>query len=134
MSKTYDFLKECGIYYIATVNENAPAVRPFGAVMEYDGELYISTAKYKSVYEQFIKNNRIQIVALKTGTRDWIRIDGKIVEIHNLDIKQAMLDDSEKLAKRFDKDSEDFALLKIIEMESAVNINGEFIRLTCKGG
>lgn len=130
MSRTYEFLQECGIYYIATINENVPAVRPFGSVMEYEGELYISTAKYKSVYEQFIKNNLIQIVALKAGTRDWIRINGKVVEIHDLKIKQAMLDDSEKLAKRFNKDSEDFILLKIIEMNSAVNINGEFVELT----
>jgi len=130
MSRTYEFLQECGIYYIATINENVPAVRPFGSVMEYEGELYISTAKYKSVYEQFIKNNFIQIVALKAGTRDWIRINGKVVEIHDLKIKQAMLDDSEKLAKRFNKDSEDFILLKIIEMNSAVNINGEFVELT----
>jgi len=37
MSKTYEFLKECGAFYVVTVNDNNPAVRPFGAVMEYDG-------------------------------------------------------------------------------------------------
>lgn len=92
MTKTYEFLKECGTFFVATINENAPAVRPFGAVMEFEGALYISTAKNKNIYSQLINNSHIQIVALKPGTRDWIRIDGKAVETHDLNIKQAMLD------------------------------------------
>ena len=130
MSRTYEFLKECGIFYVATIHESAPAVRPFGAVMELDGELYISTGKNKSVYTQLISNNMLQIVALKTGTQDWIRIDGKAVETHDLDIKQAMLDACPGLAKRFKKDSEQFALFKIMEMSSAINVNGEFVKLS----
>ena len=129
MSQAYKFLKECGVFYIATVNEGAPAVRPFGAVLEFEGELYVSTAKYKSVYEQFVSDKKIQIIALKTGTRDWIRIDGKVVEAHDLLIKQAMLDEYPNLAKRFDKDSVDYALFKITEMEATVNVGGEFVRV-----
>ena len=129
MGKTYEFLKECEIFYIATINENSPAVRPFGAVMEFEGELYISTGKNKNVYKQFINNNLIQVVALKTGTRDWVRIDGKIVEIYDLNIKQKMLDSCPNLVKRFNKDSEHFALFKIIDMSSVININGEFVKI-----
>ena len=130
MSKTYEFLKKCGTFYVATINENAPAVRPFGAVMEYKGDLYISTAKYKDVYEQFIKCELIQIIALKAGTRDWIRIDGKAVETHDLNTKQAMLDACPNLAKRFEPENEHYALFKITELRSAMNINGEFVKLT----
>ena len=129
MSQAYKFLKECGVFYVATINEGAPAVRPFGAVLEFEGELYISTARYKSVYEQFVSDKKVQIVALKTGTRDWIRIDGKVVEIYDLGIKQAMLDEYPNLAKRFDKDSEDYALFRIVEIDAAVNVGGGFVRV-----
>ena len=43
MSKAYEFLRECGYFYVLTINKDFPAGRPFGAVMEYDNKLYIST-------------------------------------------------------------------------------------------
>ena len=43
MSNTYDFLKECGIFYVLTINGDYPAGRPFGVVMEVGEDLYIST-------------------------------------------------------------------------------------------
>lgn len=52
MSKVFDLLKEYGVFYVATVNNGLPAVRPFGAVMEYNGELYLATANFKDVYKQ----------------------------------------------------------------------------------
>jgi len=131
MSKSYDFLKECGTFFISTINEGYPATRPFGAVMELNDELYISTANTKDVYSQLIKNPLIHIVALKSGTRDWIRINGKAIEIHDLDIKQMMLDACPVLTKRFDsKSCEHFALFKISEMVSALNSGGVFVDLT----
>lgn len=43
MSKAYEFLKECGYFYVLTINKDFPAGRPFGAVMEHGGKLFIST-------------------------------------------------------------------------------------------
>lgn len=51
MSMTYDFLKECGVFYVLTLNGNFPAGRPFGAVMEHEGDLYISTGDMKDVQD-----------------------------------------------------------------------------------
>ena len=39
----YDFLKECGTYYLATDDNGQPRVRPFGTVNEFEGKLYIQT-------------------------------------------------------------------------------------------
>lgn len=36
MSKEYEFLKQCGYFYVLTINDKFPAGRPFGAVMEYE--------------------------------------------------------------------------------------------------
>lgn len=42
MSKAYEFLRECGYFYVLFINKDFPAGRPFGAVMECDNKLYIS--------------------------------------------------------------------------------------------
>ena len=119
MSKTYDFLNQCGHFIVTTINNAAPAARPFGAVMEYDNELYFSTANTKQVYAQLIANPPIQIIALKPGTREWIRINGRAVEVRDLDIKQAMLDACPVLIRHFgNKECEFYALFKVAGMES----------------
>lgn len=41
MSKAYEFLKECGSFFVLTINKDYPAGRPFGAVMEIDDDLYV---------------------------------------------------------------------------------------------
>jgi len=131
MSETYEFLIACEVFFIATINKNSPAARPFGGVMEYEGALYFSTAKNKDVYSQLILNQRIQIVALKAGTRNWIRVDGIAVETFDLGIKQKMLDTCPRLIKHFSSNNcEHFALFKIDKMESSLCVNGEFIELT----
>ena len=40
MSKAYEFLKECGAFFVLSINGDYPAGRPFGAVMEV-GDQYI---------------------------------------------------------------------------------------------
>jgi len=112
------FLKECETFFLATAADNAPAVRPFGAVMEHKGELYFSTASTKAVYNQLKANPQVQIVALKASTREWIRINGNAIEVYDLDIKQKMLDVCPVLLKHFNSRScTPFALFKFTEME-----------------
>lgn len=50
MSKISEFLRECGVFYVLTINGDFPAGRPFGAIMEYENDLYISTGDMKDVY------------------------------------------------------------------------------------
>lgn len=45
--QAYQFLKECGIFWVTTIDKGRPASRPFGAVMERGGELYISPPTQK---------------------------------------------------------------------------------------
>ncbi|MCL2003979.1 MAG: pyridoxamine 5'-phosphate oxidase family protein [Oscillospiraceae bacterium] len=121
MSKTYEFLKLCDFFILTTINDSAPAARPFGATMEYEDELYFSTANTKDVYSQLIKNPSIQIVAKRVEIREWIRIDGKAIEINDLSIKQIMLDICPVLLKHFaSNECNYFALFKILEMKSSL--------------
>ena len=43
MEKVYEFLKNAGVYYIATVDGDQPHVRPFGTINIFEGKLYVQT-------------------------------------------------------------------------------------------
>ena len=101
MSMTYDFLKECGVFYVLTLNGNFPAGRPFGAVMEHEGDLYISTGDMKDVYKQLKVNPNMQIIAQKPGSRSWLRIDRVASECLDMSIKEKMLEECPSVKRHF---------------------------------
>lgn len=130
MSKAYEFLSECKIFFVATINGNFPAVRPFGAIMEFNNVLYFSTGTNKNVYKQLLSDNHIQIVALKHGTRDWIRISGNAIEVCDLALKQEMLNACPALGKRFSSKADPlFALFKVDNMIAYLNTDTAVIQL-----
>ncbi len=116
MSKAYNFLKECGYFYVLTINGDFPAGRPFGAVMEYNDKLFISTHDGNKVHKQLRENGNIQIVAKKETTRDWIRITGKASECNDIKMKQKMLDEYLILAKHFPTAEDEHYLLFEIDV------------------
>ena len=101
MSKAYDFIKKCGTFFVLTVNNNFPAGRPFGAIMEYKDKLYIATAVTKAVYKQLRRNANMQILALKPGTRRWVRVSGVATECCDIAIKQRMLNECPVLSRHY---------------------------------
>ena len=127
MSATYDFLKECGVFFVLTTDEQQPMGRPFGAIMEYKNSLFFSTATMKEVYKQLKTNPKVQIVAIKAGTRDWIRVNGVAVECNELDLKQQMLDRCPALKNRFPSaDCQYYALFEITQKQALLNTDGQF--------
>ena len=96
-----NFLKECGVFYVLTINGDYPAGRPFGAVMEYNDDLYISTADTKKVYRQLKEHSQVQIVSLKSGTREWIRVNGVATECIDMEMKKKMMEECSVLKKHF---------------------------------
>ena len=114
MSKAYDFLKECGSFFVLSINGDYPAGRPFGAVMEVGENLYLSTNDMNQAHKQIRKNEHIQIVAKKSNSRDWIRITGMATECDNQELKQRMLEECPVLQQRFGAvGMEHFILLKM---------------------
>ena len=122
-SVTYEFLQDCSVFFLATIDRDTPALRPFGAVMEYNDELYFSTGNTKAVYAQMIANPNIQIAAIKNGTREGVRISGKAIEVNDLSVKQIMMENCPALLKRFKSNADEhFALFKVTEMDSILNL------------
>lgn len=114
MSIAYDFLKECGAFFVLTMNGEYPAGRPFGAVMEVGEDLYLSTNDMNQAHKQMRENEHIQIVAKKPASREWIRITGIAAECDDKVLKQRMLTECPILQKRFaDVGTEHFLLFKV---------------------
>ena len=101
MSKAYEFLKECGSFFVLTINGDCPAGRPFGAVMEVGEYLYLSTNDLNQAHKQMREHENVQIVAKKPNTREWIRITGKVEECNDKELKQQMLIECPVLQQRF---------------------------------
>lgn len=102
MKETYEFLKQCGTYYLATVEGNQPRVRPFGTVDIFENRLYIQTGKVKDVSRQMKANPRIELCGMLGGR--WIRVTAEAVEDDRREARQHMLDAYPSLQGRYQAD------------------------------
>ena len=92
MNKATEYLKSCGTFFLATDEDGQPHVRPFGAVCEFEGKLYIVTNNQKKVYRQMKQNGRVEICGMYKGT--WIRVEGEVKEDTRRGARVAMMDDN----------------------------------------
>jgi len=90
MNEVYEFLKRCGVYYLATVENDQPRVRPFGTVDIFEGKLYIQTGKVKPVAQQMKANPKVEISGMADGK--WIRLTAEAVLDENIEAQKHMLE------------------------------------------
>lgn len=91
MKRVYEFLKNAGVYYLATIENDQPRVRPFGTIDLYEGKLYIQTGKVKKVAEQLKKNPKVEISAMHNGS--WIRLEAEAILDEDIEAQRHMLDE-----------------------------------------
>lgn len=101
MERVCNFLKEAGVYYLATVEGDQPRVRPFGTAHIFEGKLYIQTGKVKPTSRQLAANPKAEISAFHNGT--WIRICGELVEDDRVEARKSMLDAYPNLRGMYDE-------------------------------
>ena len=101
MEKVYQFLKDAGTYYLATVDGDQPRVRPFGTVHIFEGKLYIQTGRSKDVSKQLAANPKAELCAFKDGV--WLRVAGKLVEDDRAEARKSMLDAYPDLRGMYDE-------------------------------
>ena len=101
MQRVCDFLKEAGVYYLATVEGDQPRVRPFGTAHIFEGKLYIQTGHVKPCARQLIANPKAELCAFHNGT--WLRIACSLVEDDRVEAKKSMLDAYPNLRRMYDE-------------------------------
>ncbi len=109
MQSVYEFIKQCGTYYLATVDGDQPRVRPFGTINIFDGKLYIQTGKSKDVSKQIQANPKVEISCFADGK--WLRVAGKLVRDERREAKASMLDAYPHLRGMYSEDDDNTEVL-----------------------
>ena len=109
MNEVQEFLKDCGTYYLATIDGDKPRVRPFGTINIFEDHLYIQTGKKKDVYKQIEVNNNVEICAFKDGK--WLRVSGKLISDDRVEAKKNMLDKYPELRNMYDENDDNTIVL-----------------------
>ena len=113
MQEVQNYLKECGAFYIATVDGDQPRVRPFGVSEIINGRLYIMTGKVKDVFKQMDANGKFEICALKPSGSEWMRLSGTLVNDDDLAVKTEFLERNPGLKSMYKPDDGNMAVLYI---------------------
>ena len=100
MQEVYDFLKKCGVYYLGTIKDGCPRLRPFGTVDIFDGKLYIQTGKIKEVSKQIHENPKVELCAMSGGK--WIRLSADAIEDPREEAQAHMLENYPSLQGRYE--------------------------------
>ncbi len=116
MDQVFEFLKAAKTFYLATVEEDQPRVRPFGAVAFYEGKVYIQTGKVKNVSKQLHANPKAEICAFTKGK--WLRVSGKLIADERVEAKKYMLDENPGLRKMYDENDDNTEVFYFEDMEA----------------
>ena len=103
MNEVYQYLKDCGTFYLATIDGDRPRVRPFGVVDIFEGKIYIQTGNVKNVFKQMQKNPKIEICAISKD-ETWMRVSATAVRDNRIEARQHMLDNNPSLKKMYAAD------------------------------
>ena len=109
LERVLNFLDEAKVYYLATVENNKPKVRPFGTALIYNGKLYIQTGKVKPVSHQLAINPNAEICAFNKGS--WIRISGELINDDERVVKTLMLEKMPELRHMYNEDDGNMQML-----------------------
>ena len=118
MKETYEFLMKCGTFYLATIDNDKPRVRPFGALNVFEDKLYIQTGKSKNVSKQMQINNNVEICGFTDGK--WIRVEGKVVRDDRREAKVSMLEANPMLKSMYSADDDNTEVLYLRDAKATI--------------
>ena len=116
MKEVQEFLKKCGVYYLATVEDDQPRVRPFGTAEIFEDKLYIQTGKKKEVSKQIQKNPKVELCAYIDGR--WLRVTGILERDDRIEAKKDMLDKNPSLKAMYSAEDDNTEVLYFKEAEA----------------
>lgn len=88
IEKVYDFLKKAGTFYLATIENDQPRVRPYGAMLFFEGKIYIMAFGKTNATRQIAANNKAEICAFKGQT---LRIECSLIEDNRQEVGTALV-------------------------------------------
>jgi len=89
VKKVYDFLEDAKTFYLATVEGDQPRVRPYGAMLYFEGKIYIMAFGKTNATRQIAANQKAEICVFKGKT---LRIECKLVEDNRPEVGKALVE------------------------------------------
>ncbi len=89
IQKVYDFLEKAGTFYLATVEGDQPRVRPYGAMLFFEGKIYIMAFGKTNATKQICANHKAELCAFKGQT---LRIACELVEDNRPEVGRALVE------------------------------------------
>ena len=89
IKKVYDFLEDAKTFYLATVEGDQPRVRPYGAMLFYEGKIYIMAFGKTNATRQIAANSKVEICAFRGKT---LRIECRLEEDNRPEVGKALVD------------------------------------------
>lgn len=103
MERIHEELNGYDVFYLATIDEGKPAVRPIGMHELYEGKEYFGVGTFKAVYRQLQADPHFQIVACN-GPK-WIRISAEAVFTDDPKIPAYCLDKNPGLKQIYNEET-----------------------------
>ena len=111
LEKVFNFLDEAKTYFIATVENDQPRVRPFGTILCDGKSLYIQTGKNKEVAKQIFNNSKVEICACKGA--EWVRIACTLKEADKRELRVALLKKMPSLRAMYNEDDNNMVMFEM---------------------
>lgn len=87
----FQFIRECGYFFLATSHDDIPRLRPMGMIYSDGNALFVATDKRKTVYSELTANPCVELASYNLNTRKWIRISGRMEMESSGKIREDML-------------------------------------------
>ena len=96
--------------------------------MEYQGRVYLATNNTKKVFQQLVKNPKVEVSGMAKGK--WIRLSGKAVVDDSKEAKEAMLEANPVLKNMYNLEDGIFAVFYLDDMKASLySMTGDPIEL-----
>lgn len=125
-----NLLRQSKSFFFATSNDDQPSVRPFNAVVEFEGRVYLYTNNHNSAYMQIHTNPKIGIGAM-LGDDRWLKLKAEVVFDDRISAKKAMLDANPSLRKIYSENDKIFEVFYLTNIKAKIHSNYESPETIC---
>lgn len=119
MQAILTILRDAGCYYLATLRDGAPELRPFGELTLFEDGLYFNTGRKKDVYHQLKADGRVCLCAFANGA--WVRVRAVAEEDDRLPARLAVLEACPVLSNMYAADDGVFTVFRLTQAEAELH-------------
>ena len=129
-TRIVNILKNAQNFFFSTEDDGQPNVRPFNAVMEFEGKIYFYTNNRNSAFKQLAKNPRVGICAMLNDER-WLKLMGKVEFDNRPEAKKAMLESNPSLRKIYSENDKIFEVFYLSDFSAKIHSNNMATEVVC---